>query len=349
MANIPTLDEWRALYAAAAQIKAAAPWEWLEETDIFGVQNPDKDEIGFISIMGMAGEHFSIAVYLGARGLYGFAAMQEAALEGDFEPFLLTPHMQASFEDREALEDQDRAVIKKLGLKFRGKSEWPLFRSHQPAHVPWYLEADEARFLTVALQQVLDVALRVKENPDLLNVTHEDLYLVRVPKKQADGSLIWEDRTIKIQEPKPVDLNIPMDITALDQLKSLPLKRAVVEVDFFLLPSGLQDDREERPYFPYMLLMVESENGTILGAEMVKPKPTIESAWEQVPLTLTRALGQAKLRPTEIRTYLPEMVAVLEPMAKQLGFKLVESEDELSSLEDAKEGLLGYMLGGMGE
>jgi hypothetical protein len=36
-------------------------------------------------------------------------------------------------------------------------------------------------------------------------------------------------------------------------------------------------------------------------------------------------------------------------MAKQLGFKLVESEDELSSLEDAKEGLLGYMLGGMGE
>jgi hypothetical protein len=140
-----------------------------------------------------------------------------------------------------------------------------------------------------------------------------------------------------------------MDITALDQLKSLPLKRAVVEVDFFLLPSGLQDDREERPYFPYMLLMVESENGTILGAEMVKPKPTIESAWEQVPLTLTRALGQAKLRPTEIRTYLPEMVAVLEPMAKQLGFKLVESEDELSSLEDAKEGLLGYMLGGMGE
>jgi hypothetical protein len=134
---------------------------------------------------------------------------------------------------------------------------------------------------------------------------------VRVPKKQADGGLIWEDRAIKIQEPKPIDLNIPMDITALDQLKSLPLKRAVVEVDFFLLPSGLQDDREERPYFPYMLLMVESENGTILGAEMVKPKPTIESAWEQVPLTLTRALGQAKLRPTEIRTYLPEMVAVL--------------------------------------
>ncbi len=34
------INSWRRLYAAADQIKKLAPWQWMEETDIFGVQFP---------------------------------------------------------------------------------------------------------------------------------------------------------------------------------------------------------------------------------------------------------------------------------------------------------------------
>jgi hypothetical protein len=52
----PSRDEWRRLYQAAAAFKEAAPWEWMIEDEIFGVQNPESKEVGYCSIMGMAGE-----------------------------------------------------------------------------------------------------------------------------------------------------------------------------------------------------------------------------------------------------------------------------------------------------
>ena len=45
--NKQHLDEWRRLFESALHVKKMAPWEWMEETDIFGVKNPDSDEIVF--------------------------------------------------------------------------------------------------------------------------------------------------------------------------------------------------------------------------------------------------------------------------------------------------------------
>jgi hypothetical protein len=59
----PTPSEWRKLYQAAIRVKEIASWDWMTETDIFGVQGPETDEIGFVSIMGMLGEHLAVAVY----------------------------------------------------------------------------------------------------------------------------------------------------------------------------------------------------------------------------------------------------------------------------------------------
>ena len=117
----PTLNEWRKLYEAAMQVKEIAPWEWMEEIDVFGVQDPETEELGFVSVMGMLGEHFSLAVYLGPEGLYRFREFQEMGASAPAEALLEIPHLQASFEDRNELTQKDRDQIKKLGLKFRGR------------------------------------------------------------------------------------------------------------------------------------------------------------------------------------------------------------------------------------
>ena len=59
-------------------------------------------------------------------------------------------------------------LIKKLGLKFRGRKQWPVFRSYMPGYFPWFLTKEDALFLTTAIEQSIDVALRFKKDKDLL-------------------------------------------------------------------------------------------------------------------------------------------------------------------------------------
>ena len=46
--------KWRPRYEAADHIKELAPWQWMQESDIFGVQDPETGEFGFVSVMGQA-------------------------------------------------------------------------------------------------------------------------------------------------------------------------------------------------------------------------------------------------------------------------------------------------------
>jgi len=130
----------------------------MEETELFGVQHPDTGEIGFVSVMGMAGEHYAISAYRDATGLYGFWHMQDMGPYLQPKDILNTPQLQASFEDRDMLEKHDYQLIKSLGLKYRGRNAWPQFRSYRRGYAPWYIEKYEAEFLQYVLKQLLVVA-----------------------------------------------------------------------------------------------------------------------------------------------------------------------------------------------
>jgi hypothetical protein len=180
-----SIDDCRQLYESIGKVRDLAPWDWMEEDDLFGVQDPDTGEYGFVSIMGMAGEHFAVAVYRGERGLFGFWHMQQKGPNMSIEDVLGTPQLQASLEDRETLEKRDRDQIKALGLKYRGRNAWPMFRSYRPGFLPWFIEPAEARFLGYALEQVLEVAPRVREDPNALLPGGDHDFLVRVAQKDG--------------------------------------------------------------------------------------------------------------------------------------------------------------------
>ena len=238
----PSLEQWRRLYAAAASFKELAPWEWMEEIDLFTLENPETCEFGFVSIMGMAGQHFAVSLYLGTRSLYEF---QDLHSEPPADPIeraqrlLETPQVQASFESRDQLEEKDRQVIKELGLRFRGAHAWPLFRSHAPGFLPWFINAAEARFLTHALEQIADVAPRFRDDPDLLYPGDEedDLYLARKPSK-SKGAIVWQDHIVEVPPPEPTVLEVEMDELALRRLKKLAPGDRLVELNRIAAGAG---------------------------------------------------------------------------------------------------------------
>jgi hypothetical protein len=186
----PSSSEWIALYQAAADFKRAAPWEWMYDSDLFGVQNPANGEVGYCCIMGNLGEHYALGVYLGTEGLAGYLYIQSGAAESpDMSVLYIQKCLMASYEYRDMLEQRDRALIKELGLKFRGRNAWPLFRSYYPGYHPWLLTSAEARFLTIALEQAANVALRYRDDRLLLSPPREGQYFVRVPEQRADGCI----------------------------------------------------------------------------------------------------------------------------------------------------------------
>ena len=333
----PTLGEWHKLYEATIHIKEIAPWEWMTETDIFGVQDPETGEISFVSVMGALGEHLALAAYLGAEGLYSFWTFEESADDAPPEAFLSMPHLQASFEDRGELTNKDRAMIKELGLRFRGRQEWPMFRSYRPGYLPWYLEPQEVRRLTYVLEQAAEVALRFKQDPALLEPVDEESYVVRV-SRQAGGDLAWQDKVMRVLPPEPEDIPIPMDLEALEYVKQLPPGEHILEVDLFLVPIHIQE-KGERPYMPHMLLMVESESGFILSTELLGPEPGLPELWGSVPMQVVRQLVRIGTRPREIRVRTFELFALVQLLGQELGFE-VKRSPRLRSLEHAQDSLM---------
>jgi hypothetical protein len=336
--NMPTLDEWRRLYAAMIRVKEIAPWEWMTETDVFGVQSPETDELGFASVMGALGEHFSVAVYLGPKGLYDFWEFENAGPSAPAEHIVEISHLQASFEDRNQLHNKDRQIIKEMELKFRGRNAWPMFRSYRPGYVPWFLEAHEARFLAVVLEQVLDVTPRFREDRTLLEPPGQDRYLVRVSQQQ-DDALYWEDRIVEVPPPAPRSIPLAMDIGALEHLKQAPRSRSTIEIDFFLFPARVQEQKGTRPIFPYTLMIVDAQSGFILATELLHVDPSLESMWGQIPAYVVTQLARTGLVPARVTVRSALLVQLLEPVAEELGFKLSRS-DRLPSLDPAKEALL---------
>jgi hypothetical protein len=333
----PTPSEWRKLYQAAIRVKEIAPWDWMTETDIFGVQDPETDEIGFVSIMGMLGEHLAVAVYLGAEGLYSFWGFQQIADSAPPEALLGMLHLQASFEDRGELSTKDRAVIKELGLKFRGRQEWPMFRSYRPGYLPWYLEAPEARTLTYALEQAVEVVLRFKEDPAMLDPSDEESYLVRVPR-EVRGNLAWEDEVVRVPPVEPEPIPIVMDMEALEYVKQLPRGEHTLEMELSVFPAPIQE-KGARPYLPYMLLMVESQSGVILGNELLASEPGLMEMWGLVPMKVVHQLARIGLLPREIKVRSFQLLALLQLLEEELEVE-VKAAPRLHSLDRAKEALL---------
>ena len=175
----PSIQEWQSLYGAAIDFWRIQPWQWVNDTDLFGVKNPEDGQIGYCCVVGALREFLGLVVYLGTEGLESYLKIQTS--ESPEEDVLSTGKcLTASFGDRKSLQKPDLGVIKELGLRFRGPKSWPLFRSYEPGYYPWYINQRQVRFLAHAFRQAADVSLRIKHNRNLLSNSEEGRFLVRV-------------------------------------------------------------------------------------------------------------------------------------------------------------------------
>jgi hypothetical protein len=264
----PTQEDWLSLFEAAIEFKQLECWEWLTDEHIFGVRHPITGEVAYCCVLGNNEEMYGLAVYIGKIGFEGLLKMQSGELEpGDSDVILIQNCMMVSFDDRSALEPEDVKLIKKLGLKFRGRNAWPNFRRYEPGYVPWNLTTlEEVEFLTLALQQATELAQGYNFPMDMSFLSEDGEYLTRV-SEYINGSLHWSELWLKPEfgdAPEQAELiQYQVDELQLSKLlKTAKAKRGIWEIDSFYAPMPMK--KGDRPHFPQMTMFVNQSDGLIL-------------------------------------------------------------------------------------
>ena len=256
----PTQEQLKELYQAAVEFKQAQPWKWLYDADIICVENPKDKTIGYCSVMGRGGEHYALGVYLGDEGIFGFYQLMDNAEN--------IPHYQAlhyqncimcSFEDRDLITNEDRKEIKELGLSFRGKNAWPMFRRYEPGFNPWFINQEECLFLTHALRQVIFAASNVLSG-QLNQDMEQGKTIVRYSEEQGD-KLEWYSKEVQLAFPtvtySPVIITDDLLIQKIK--KAGKMDNVSLQVDTCYIPSAVQESRGKRPYFPRLFVLAEDQ------------------------------------------------------------------------------------------
>lgn len=339
LVNSPSLEEWRQLYDAAAEFKKIAPWNWMWDSDMFAVQNPENGEIGYCCVLGRNREVFGLAVYLGTEGLEGYLKAASGEVRPHNPDALHTNKcLLTTFEDKKYLSKDDLAVIKQLGLQFSGRNGWTQFQSYQPGYFPWQLTRDEAVYLTICLQQAKEMALRFKEFPDMLEPSEPNHYFTRVAKKEKD-ILKWEDAWLKsVPLRKIVIMHKTMDENRLEKIRQLDRQQKMVwEVDFFYAPAYVAE-KGRRPYYPLVFLWVEQYSYFIFSTHIT----TLEKYKIEFIEYCLRAFESAKIIPGEIQVRKEELLAYLQPLAQKLGFE-VRLVKKLRAIDDARKSMKEFL------
>ena len=335
----PSLREWRALYRAAIDFWQIHPWDWVEDTDLFGVKNPEDGEIGYCCVVGALGEFLGLVAYLGIEGLESYLKIQKS--EPPEEDVLSTAKcLVASFEDRKFLQKPDHEVIKRLGLKFRGAKSWPLFRSYEPGYYPWYLNQPQVCFLTHALQQAADVGLRMKNNDHLLTNSEKSQYLVRIPE-QSGSELRWKDEWLSPVLLERGRYEAPViDEIRLQRIKKKGLRPAGIwEVDFFQFSVPIEEGG--RPFFPLCLLIVDQASGFVFETHLEnkdRHRPEFQNH-------MLKVIEENAYLPQEIWVKREEVFRLFEILVSRLGLKMKQVK-KLHQLEYAKKSMNSYFSSG---
>ena len=330
-------DTWRRLYDLAGQVRALEPWLWMEETDIFGVKDTESEDILFVSVMGLLGKYHAIAIYPGAKALMQFWQMQKVPDGEPVSDMLATIHyVHAAFGKKGELQPEEKRLLASLGLEFKGAKSWPRLLSFRPGWYPWTVDSKEARWLALALEQLLEVAPRVQGDRRLLGKGGaEHRYLVRV-LSEANHNASWEDAFLPCSPP-PTSFRITVPNALVAAVRAMQPTGVTFELDVApsFTPIG---KRGERPQLPFLMLVVEPAADFIVGVEMLTVEGSIEEMWAKIPAKFLEMVSRNQMRPTSIALRTPWLFMVMQGLCKDLGIE-IKPDPELLALTRARQSL----------
>lgn len=334
----PNQADWQRLYQATEIYRQLAPWEWMDDDHIFGVECQEAGEIYYCGVLGGLGEVFALVAYEGREGLDGYLKL----LSGEIEEGPLVTECQralmASFENRSDLDPRDREVIGAMGRKYRGSHAWPVFRHYLPGYFPWFLTASQARTLAACLEQAVAVLPRHAFNRKLLGDPTAGHHLVRVCKISA-GREEWHDEILPSPSPQKASPTVPVNEVGIARLHRQTKRRAGDwKIGYCYAPMPVQEHPDQRPYFLRLLGIVDAESGFVLSIQLEAPDKHLPVFRDLI----LSCLEEASQWPKRLLVNHDDAAALAAPIAAGLGLSLKRVRD-LPGFAAAFDGMIATM------
>lgn len=326
VANEPA--NWQRILELSEKLKNLQPWKWIDDAQIFAIQDPETKEYVYCSIMGARSMEYGLSAFIGMEGVEYLRGLQ-TELDIDGKYYLKQRSLQVSFSNRDELSKEDVQLLKEHGKSYRGKNQWPQFRSFYPGFYPWILDEDEVRLFSLVIEQAIEVSLLAKKDSKLLGQGYLEWFFARKYDPTADQ---WINEEISDETYPNRWEGIPLFVNELElqELKrSLQISNNPLEFDSDYILTPIQDRPNERPYYPLLALSVERKHGLIVYSDMVKANNVVAATQE----ALVGLIKQLNCIPSEIWIR-EEILPYLYEMAKKLNIQLIVSQ-ELPLLEEA--------------
>ena len=351
------------MYDLAFQYKRTKLWKKMLDSELFAVRFSD-GEIGYCCVMGLAGEHIALGVYVGAEGFQSFRELAFQETDSVYEMLGIPAPMnfasaelafrqsclQCSFENKEDMDEDDAQEVRNYArahkIQLRGPHSFPNFAKYMRYRVPWGIRtAEDERRICEALAAAVALAklLETMEKTDLgiFQVDEETKILPLLIPGQRGYNVSRTDVPKEWREeyPKPPETD-PERIAAVRKLR----KKGVYACELLHLPGaiGAEPDAEQAPYFPVLLLCVDTKSGFPLTTQPV-------TDYDTSPETLRDSFADALISngecPRAMKVRNEEVLALLEEFCMKAGI-LLSVDSELPALDEIREKILGALYSG---
>lgn len=329
----PSLEQWRALYQAADEVKRIRPWEKLRDTDILTLQLPDREPV-FLSVMGKGRDYFGVGVYPGYRSLSGLSRILNAPRgEPAFITFSYQNGLLCQFGRREELSRKDLRVIKLLGLKYRGKDQWTYFRTIHTGFCPWQPDACEADLLTTALRQLLDAYRDMEEDSMPVDFKKQTLLRRYCPERRCWETVSCEKLSV-YKYARPV---IIRDELFVARLKRMKMTQRVLSLDVIFIPYAMHG--KGIPSYPKVLLLLDETTGKVLCQRLFEAGETEERLIPEVLKEYILKNG----RPYSLYVRDDRVGRIVEDLCAKIGVRLIRNLG-MPTMDEVAESLVDYMM-----
>jgi uncharacterized protein DUF6930 len=335
-----SLDQWRSLSSVANEVRQLQPWKTLDDTDLFGLEDPVTKQIGLVSVLGALGEVHAIQLHLPPEGLlFWLQFFRTGKPDRNFVQFKLRM-LEAQFTSKAGLTKPDLLVREQLGLTrpTHRTHGYPLFRSHRPRRAPWYVEAEEAYLLELSLSATLEFTERRArgEEPDLI----DDGLGVQLPElsiySPAEGkSGAWTIRRARppVEQTSGVTPSITdvLDEATIHRLAALPSGNDIWQAGACFIPFPVAEGG--RPFYPVAPLVIDEETEMVLETEL-DGDLRFEPAWSVVRAVAAAAVKRNRL-PALVRVATKEAQRALETLRAHCPELRIKFSPQLDMLRSA--------------
>jgi hypothetical protein len=313
---------WKVLLEKAKAFNQLQLWQWMDDDEIFLIVDPESGKKLFCSVIGALGEEFGMVVYIGNDGYKSLRqTFENPAYSSDR---VYSQHaLLISFANRNELEKEDYKLIQSQGMTFRGKKQWPQFRSFVPGYYPWTISEEEAKLAIVALDQAIDVVQRVERGLFIPPFLSNGAMFARIGEKR--GNIVtWRDEMISTDEleikEEETTYELLVDPKLIDMAKMIDKKyNAPIEFEASHVNKPIQEKKGERPYFPIFVLAVDLKTGLVIHQDLL-PLNDMAMRVQKSFLDMILSLGKV---PREVRMKRTTK-AMLEPVLSQLPIRVLE-------------------------